>query len=134
MFGRTKVTPKPVDKDVQYWLNLARYDMDTAVSMYKAKRYLYVLFSCQQAVERMLNALVVKSKGEFPPGTHDLLHLAELAQLELKREDKEFLGMLSFYYVHSRYSQDTSEATKNIARDCLEKTRGVLKCLEQKIH
>lgn len=36
------------------WAERAQYDLDTADAMFKAGRYLYVLFCCQQAVEKVL--------------------------------------------------------------------------------
>ena len=33
---------------VEYWLEIAKYDLDTADAMLSAKRYLYVGFMCHQ--------------------------------------------------------------------------------------
>ena len=40
------------------WAEQARYDLETAQAMMESGRYLYVLFCCQQAVEKMLKALI----------------------------------------------------------------------------
>ena len=55
-----------MDKDILYWINLSKYDIDTAKAMLASRSYLYVLFTCQQAIEKMLKALVVKTPGVFP--------------------------------------------------------------------
>jgi HEPN domain-containing protein len=39
------------------WVAQAQYDIETAKAMFDTGRYLYVLFCCQQAVEKMLKAL-----------------------------------------------------------------------------
>lgn len=42
----------------QQWMEQARYDLDTARAMFDSGRYLYVLFCCQQAVEKALKAII----------------------------------------------------------------------------
>ncbi len=41
---------------VEYWIDLAIYDLETAKAMLKSKRYLYVGFMCNQVVEKMFKA------------------------------------------------------------------------------
>lgn len=122
-----------MDKDVKYWVDLAKYDIETAEAMYKSDRYLYVLFTCEQAAEKMLKAAVVNATGRFPPKTHDLVRLAELAEVNFKPDDREFLGKLSFYYIQSRYPQEILDVPKGTAEGCLERTREIIRWLEQKL-
>jgi hypothetical protein len=56
-----------MDKDILYWINLSNYDIATAKAMLAGKRYLYVLFTCQQSIEKMLKALVVQTLESFLP-------------------------------------------------------------------
>jgi HEPN domain-containing protein len=42
----------------KHWTEQARYDLDTARAMFDSGRYLYVLFCCQQAVEKALKAII----------------------------------------------------------------------------
>lgn len=51
------------------WLEQGTYDLETARAMLASGRYLYVLFCCQQAVEKTLKALIVHRTGEFPPAS-----------------------------------------------------------------
>ena len=62
-----------MEKDIENWVKLADYDIKTADAMFKSHRYLYVMFTCQQAIEKILKALVTKSTKQFPPKTHDLM-------------------------------------------------------------
>jgi len=68
------------------WADRARYDLETADAMLKAGRYLYVLFCCQQAVEKALKAVIVRRTGELPPRVHNLLRLADVAEIESESE------------------------------------------------
>jgi HEPN domain-containing protein len=60
------------------WRERAEYDLETAKGLLTIERYLYVLFCCQQALEKMLKALIIKRTKELPPRSHNLILLAEL--------------------------------------------------------
>jgi HEPN domain-containing protein len=45
-------------KATQNWIESSDYDIKTAEAMFKSKRYLYVVFMCHLATEKMLKALV----------------------------------------------------------------------------
>ncbi|HEQ60679.1 MAG TPA: HEPN domain-containing protein, partial [Firmicutes bacterium] len=81
------------------WMEQARYDLDTARAMLASERYLYVLFCCQQAVEKAMKAIILLRTGQFPPRLHNLLRLAEVADLSMEGERQDFLGELSAYYI-----------------------------------
>jgi HEPN domain-containing protein len=114
---------------------LAKYDLKTAEAMFESRRYVYVLFTCQQAIEKILKALVVKVKQQFPPRIHDLLKLAQVAQIDLDNEQREFLAKLSFYYIETRYPEELSKISKSITRkiagEYLGKTKEVIKWLRK---
>jgi HEPN domain-containing protein len=81
--------------------------------MMSSGRFLYVLFCCQQAVEKMIKAIIVKQSDEFPPRIHALLRLAEVAGLELTDDRAQLLRELSNYYIQTRYPEEiTALATK----------------------
>jgi HEPN domain-containing protein len=126
-----------MDKDVKRWLDVAAYDRVTAEAMYKSGRYLYVLFMCQQAVEKTLKGLIVQKTGKFPPRTHDLLKLAELANIEIASPNQELLRELVLYYIETRYPEDISKISstvdKKIAYNYLKKTKELLKWLKENL-
>lgn len=41
---------------IEYWLDIANYDLETAEAMLQSKRYLYVGFMCHQVVEKSIKA------------------------------------------------------------------------------
>lgn len=117
----------------QRWAEQARYDVETARAMLSSGRYLYVLFCCQQAVEKMLKGLIAKRTEEFPPRLHNLVRLAESASIELSEERADFLRLLSAYYIQSRYPE-AIESTKSqtdqaLADEALKKTEEIIKWL-----
>ena len=60
---------------IEYWVEMAEYDLETAKAMLKSKRYLYVGFMCNQVIEKILKAYYVKEKSKQPPYTHKLIRL-----------------------------------------------------------
>jgi|Deesub1362A_J573_1020465.scaffolds.fasta_scaffold00917_15 HEPN domain-containing protein len=123
--------------DVLYWLNLAEYDLETSEAMLKSERYIYVLFTSQQALEKALKAAVVKFAKKFPPRIHDLTRLAEIANLKLEEKQKDFLAKLSFYYLESRYPHEIkdfySQVDKKLASDYFQKTKEFFEWLKPKL-
>lgn len=99
------------------WSELARYDLETARAMFESGRHLYVLFCCQQAVEKMLKALVAERSKELPPRIHHLVRLAELAALEMSDQRADFLRELSAYYIQSRYPEEISDLASQVKED-----------------
>jgi HEPN domain-containing protein len=119
-----------MDDLIRQWVERAQYDLDSAEAMFKAGRYLYVLFCCQQAVEKALKAVIVKKTGELAPRIHNLVRLAEVAEIESSPEQVRFLGELSAYYFQSRYPEEMRTAGSAITRELGQR---VLSSTEQTI-
>ena len=125
-----------MEPDVKYWVDLSRYDVETAKAMLASGRYLYVLFTCQQSIEKMLKALVVQSTGSFPPKIHDLVKLATIAKIDVENDQKEFLAKLNYYYLETRYPRELTEISKQIKKasaiEFYNNTKKMLKWLRSK--
>jgi len=123
---------------VKIWLERVDYDLETARAMYKAGRYLYVVFMCQQAVEKNIKALLALQEKEIKP-IHHLSKLAELAGIiqEFDEETLTLIESLSAYYLNARYKETISTLTKaigkNEAKDCLAESQQVITWLTQKM-
>jgi len=115
------------------WTEQARYDLDTARAMFGSGRYLYVLFCCQQAVEKALKAFIVRQTNDLPPRLHNLLRLAEIAGIKMEPDREEFLGELSGYYIQTRYPEEIKSLAqtpeREIAQEALDKTGEVIEWL-----
>lgn len=48
---------------VRQWVNRSKYDLETARAMQAGGRYFYVVFCCQQAVEKALKAVIICKSG-----------------------------------------------------------------------
>lgn len=91
------------EEKIEYWLDIAEYDLETAAAMQNSGRYLYTVFMCQQALEKLLKAIHIQQKGEEAPRTHSLTQLVELLDLSMSVEYLEIMGQLNAYYIKGRY-------------------------------
>lgn len=107
---------------VEYWLEIAKYDLDTADAMLSAKRYLYVGFMCHQVAEKTLKAIIA-SNNEFPPKSHNLIELAKKANItdELTDEQKSLLRELNPLNIEARYPSYIEAINKTLTHNkCVE--------------
>lgn len=92
-----------IKKLVAYWTKLAEYDLKTAESLLRSKRYPYALFLCHLAIEKLLKARVSFVSGEHAPYTHNLPHLADMAQLSFSEDQKRLIADLTDFNLEARY-------------------------------
>lgn len=85
--------------------------------MLSARRYLYVAFMCQQALEKILKAIIVEGGGEILR-THNLVRLAELAGAypEMNEDQQDFLADLTPFAIEARYGDYRSKLSEIIDR------------------
>ena len=117
------------------WLAQVDYDLATAEQMLHAGRYIYVIFMSHMALEKALKALVTEETQKLPPRTHNLIDLAQRAQVGLSQEQQDFLGKLNNTSVVVRYPDDLSEMVSQypeaIAQDYLERTKELILWVRQ---
>jgi HEPN domain-containing protein len=122
----------------QKWVERVAYDLDTARAMLQTKRYVYVVFMCQQSIEKCLKALLAYKEENVVP-IHNLRRLAELAGVvgELEESTLIRLDFLSRYYINARYKEDLKQLSKGItetvAMDFIQFSEGVITWLYQKM-
>jgi HEPN domain-containing protein len=105
------------------WAERAGYDLDTADAMFKAGRHLYVLFCCQQAVEKALKSVIVLRTNKLPPRIHQLARLAAVGGVAVDEKQVGFLRELSAYYIPTRYPEEAADLTFDVKE---EQSRRVL--------
>lgn len=111
-------------KEVENWLDSAIYDLETAEHMFNAGRYVYTIFLCQLALEKILKAKVEEITGKVPPKTHNLRYLINLSGLEPPEEMFNFLSKLSDVSIPTRYPEDFSELIKSYDKRAAENYLG----------
>lgn len=92
-----------VRKDTTNWIALADYDIETARHMLATGRYLYVIFLCHLAPEKLLKAHVAEVTQTVPIKTHDLIYLVKKCELELPENHLDFIGKINTASIPTRY-------------------------------
>ena len=123
-------------KAINYWFNMADYDLKTAQVMLDGKRYLYVGFMCHQVIEKALKGLYVKQHNKIPPYTHNLLTLCADLNLNLTKEQQDFFTELNPLNIEARYPEMKEKLGKAISKKkasiLLEDTKNTYKWLRSK--
>ena len=67
----------------------------------------HCLFLAHLAIEKMLKAHVTRRTKDVPPRIHNLVRLAEIAELSLDSEKLTFLRSFDVYQMEGRYPDST---------------------------
>jgi len=86
-----------------YWQTEADEALHVAAHLIEAGDYSYALFFGHLAVEKMLKALYVYRKQQHAPPIHNLLRLAQLAELEPNPTQTEALVTITAFNIEARY-------------------------------
>jgi HEPN domain-containing protein len=78
-----------------YWLEHAQYDIETANSMFQTERWFYVVFMCQQAIEKLIKGLYTLYVDDNVPRSHNISWIA--AKFEDKLETPFTLEQYDFF-------------------------------------
>jgi HEPN domain-containing protein len=124
-------------KGVKNWLESAQYDLDTAEHMLKTGRYIYTVFMCHLALEKVLKAKVEEVTGRTPPRTHDLGYLMELTKLSLDEDAARFIAEITNLSIVTRYPSDFQRMLKDFSQKrtelILTKTKEVFQWIKKSI-
>ena len=119
----------PINK-VEYWIDLADYDLKTAQAMFDTKRFLYVGFMCHQVIEKSFKAYYSYATNKIPEKIHNLMKLAKQSGLMdlLSEEYKNFVDQLDPLNIEARYPAEK----KNLLNFLTEtKCREIIKMTEE---
>ena len=122
------------------WVKVAEDDIDTALFCYEGKRYLWALFMCQQALEKIIKALYIEINDKIPPKKHDLIELAGHINIfeECSEETKDLFRRLTRYYIKTRYPENLLELKQKTGKETtfllLNKTQEVFKWIKEKLN
>jgi HEPN domain-containing protein len=92
----------------EYWLDIARYDFETANAMFWSGRWLYVVFMCQQAVEKLVKGLYVIYIDDNLPRIHNIRQIfkkySDKLPVSVDDERNKFFDKLTAFYIEGRYT------------------------------
>ena len=77
------------------WLERVDYDLQTADAMLRTGRYIYAVFMCQQAVEKVMKAFINNTGSQVLP-IHNLRRLAENSGLISELDEEKLINWIFF--------------------------------------
>jgi len=106
------------DEKYLYWLDAAEYDMGTAEAMYASGRWFYVVFMCQQAIEKLIKGLYNYYIDDNVPRVHNIQEICDKVSGKLPHKISEknytLCKKLTSYYIANRYPDFISKVGANV--------------------
>jgi len=94
-----------VQKQIEYWINTANDDLQTAELLIDNNRIMFGLFLCHLCIEKGIKAHVSRCTNNVPPKVHNLSYLIEKTDLELSDDQLLFCDTLMYYQLEGRYPE-----------------------------
>jgi HEPN domain-containing protein len=115
-----------IEKQVAYWLSGASEDWQVATELIRRKRLRHGLFFAHLALEKALKAHVCRQTQDLAPRIHNLVRLAEIAQLQLDDKQIDVLAEMNAFNLEGRYPEMlTPEPTIEEARRYIRRAKEV---------
>jgi len=110
------------ETDVRAWLEYAEANRRSVRNAMAAADYRDVAFHCQQAVEKLLKAVIVQQTSQRPPYEHNLWKLWQhISGIACPPEVEEALAALNPHYFLSRYPGVGIEYDLTAAQELVER-------------
>jgi HEPN domain-containing protein len=106
-----------VKKAITYWRDEAKEALQVSEHLFEKRDYSYALFFGHLAVEKILKALYVAKKNEQAPPIHNLVRLAEAAEIALEEPRKDALIKITTFNLEARYPDETRSFRKKCTED-----------------
>jgi len=123
-----------ISKQIEYWQKSADEDWEVAKQLVDSGKTRHGLFFAHLAIEKMLKAHYTKNKKDCPPKIHNLLRIAELAEIDLDVEKKDVLSTINRFCMEGRYPDSfVVPPTLGEAKKYILLAEGVLEWLKQQL-
>lgn len=124
-----------MSEEFNLWLTKAKESLDDAVASLSNHRYSLTAFCCQQSLEKLLKAAIIKLKNQRPRKIHDLLPLLRESGLKTTEEKVTEITKISKFYFLVRYPDLNKKffTTPKVAQTTLEKTKEIFSWIEKKL-
>ncbi len=90
------------DEQLKFWIESAQSSRNTAEDLYRTKHYDACLFFGHLMVEKIIKAKIVSQNQEIPY-SHNLLKLADVANITLDDDQKDILNEITTFNIEARY-------------------------------
>ena len=120
-----------------YWVSEAEESLGVAKHLFEKEDYSYALFFGHLAIEKVIKAILAHRPKQQIPHSHNLLRLAQEADIEITDELKHRLIRITTFNLESRYPDYKKEfrrkCTKQFTEQELEKVEEIFVWLKSKL-
>lgn len=113
------------EEAVTYWIISAKEDLEVAQDLFKSGKFNHALFFLQLTLEKLIKAIHVNQKDEHPLYIHNLVLLAQKADIKLTDNELADLKEISSFNVTARYDSYKrdfyNKATREFATKWMKK-------------
>jgi len=95
--------------DANIWRAYAESDLRAAETLLQSGNYPQCAFYCQQAIEKIIKAVIVARTGHRPTFTHNFWFLVKEADLAIPDDVMTQLIRIGTHYIASRYPSASGE-------------------------
>lgn len=112
-----------IEEHIQFWIESADNDLDTAQKLFEAEKFDWCLFLGHLVLEKALKAHYVQdNENQMPPRIHNLVKLAEKTHIPLSEENRVFFDEVSDFNLEVRYPEYKKEFQRKWTKEfCEEK-------------
>lgn len=106
---------------IKYWTNSSDKDYRVMNTLFIKGHNTWALFMGHLVLEKLLKAYFIKGKNTNVPYIHDLNKIADLGNLKLTEEQKDFLDEVSTFNIKARYPDYKNRFKKKATKVFTEK-------------
>ncbi|MBI4946138.1 MAG: HEPN domain-containing protein [Bacteroidetes bacterium] len=123
-----------IGKQIEYWINTAENDLQTAEILIANGKTVQGLFFCHLCIEKAIKAHVVRCTEQVPPKVHRLLYLLNLTDLTFSEDEKDLCAVLMAFQFEGRYPEYYPSSPAPLkANEYFKQTKNLLSCLKLKL-
>ena len=92
-----------INKQITYWRDGAIEDWEVARELISSDRGRHGLFFAHLAIEKLVKAHICRSTKDLAPRIHNLVRLADIAELSLNQTQTDTMAEMNAFSVEGRY-------------------------------
>lgn len=121
-------------EQIRYWRDGAIEDLEVAHHLVDSGKNRHGLFFAHLALEKILKAFFCKTTQQLAPRMHNLVRLAELAELSLEPSQIDLLADMNEFNLEGRYPLSfLTESTSEESQEYIKRSKEVFQWLIQKL-
>jgi len=102
---------------INHWIESAEKDFVAMEHLFEKKDYSWSLYVGHLVIEKLLKAYFIKVKNEQPPYIHNLVRIADKAEMQLTESQLDDMTVISSFNIEARYEDYKTEFYKKCTQN-----------------